>query len=166
MCVKDAEGKSMLICGRSQKSSRFSEVLIILFCQVIFTFGGSANAHLPDSSSQVEAILSTDNSDELRVNKLTTITIKFKNLGNSNAKCRCRALLYSGSPSARIPPIEDQKFEVVDGGLAHINVNATLSGDYTLVIVGHPLIYGQFVDFKIDYALVATETEFDNSVWN
>ncbi|GAA4006603.1 hypothetical protein GCM10022631_17650 [Deinococcus rubellus] len=125
-----------------------------------------AQAHDTLSAGQVSLTISTDDEDDLGVNQPTTVFFGFDHQGKALPECHCRALLYAGQPSARTPPLSDLQLALTAGRSGQLKLSVPRAGQYTLIVVGRPARYGDFDAFKMQYALVATATQFDPSVWD
>ena len=130
------------------------------------SFFSLAQAHDTISAGQVSLTISTDDDDNLGVNQPTTVFLRFDHLGQALPECHCRALLYAGQPSARTPPLSDMTLSLTDGRRGQLKLSVPKAGNYTLIVVGRPVTYGDFDSFKMQYPLIATGTQFDSSVWN
>ena len=125
-----------------------------------------AQAHDTISAGQVSLTISTDDDDDLGVGQPTTIFFRFDHQGKVLPECHCRALLYAGQPSARTAPLSDMKLTLTAGRSGQLKLSVPKAGQYTLIVVGRSVTYGDFDAFKMQYTLVATVTAFDSSVWD
>lgn len=125
-----------------------------------------AQAHETISAGQVSLTISTDNDDALGVNQPTTLFFGFDHQGKALPACHCRVLLYTGTPSARTPPLNDAALSLSAGRSGQLKLSVPKAGTYTLIVVGRPVTYGDFDSFKMQYSLIATGTQFDSSVWD
>ncbi|WP_425146487.1 hypothetical protein [Deinococcus sp.] len=117
---------------------------------------GAGLAHDSQSAGNVQVTLFTDADDGLRVNTATRISLRFVHAGQPLARCRCRILLYRGSPSARVAPLRDLYLDALQAGQGQALLQGLPAGAYTLVLDGRPVQYGEFDAFRMRYILSAT----------
>lgn len=117
---------------------------------------GTAVAHETKTAGSVQVTLLTNAEDGLRVGAQTVVTVEFKKKGGGPlAGCRCRVLLYRGTPSARVPPVQDVRLSALEGGTGRVPLKVDAPGSYTLVLDGRPPTFGDFDAFRLRYVLEA-----------
>ena len=121
----------------------------------LLTLLGLASAHDSQSAGNVQVTLLTDADDLLRVQGPTQISFSFLHLGTPLTACRCRVLLYKGTPSARVPPLKDLYLPTLQKGEISTVLDGLPEGGYTLVLDGRPIHFGDFDAFRMRYVLRA-----------
>ncbi|WP_424950854.1 hypothetical protein [Deinococcus sp.] len=116
---------------------------------------GLVSAHDSQSAGSVQVTLFTDADDLLRIQAPTRISFSFLHLGRPLTACRCRVLLYRGTPSARVPPLKDLYLGPLQQGEGNTVLDGLPEGGYTLVLDGRPIQFGDFDAFRMRYVLRA-----------
>ena len=115
----------------------------------------SASAHDTQSAGNVQVTMFTDADDALRVGAATRLTFSFLHAGQALSACRCRVLLYTGTPSARVAPLKDLYLGNLGAGQVSTLLDGLPAGAYTLVLDGRPAQVGDFDAFRMRYTLRA-----------
>lgn len=77
---------------------------------------GGAGAHETQSAGAVQVTFATDAEDTLSTQGPTLLRFTLTKNGAALPGCRCRVLVYSGVPSARVAPLMDVRLEALQQG--------------------------------------------------
>lgn len=114
-----------------------------------------AAAHETQSAGQVQVTFSTGAEDPLSTQGPTLLQFVLTGPGGDLPGCRCRLLLYQGTPSARVAPLLDVRLENLQRGVTRLELPKVAAGAYTVVLDGRPVNFGEFEAFRLRYTLTA-----------
>ncbi|GHG40551.1 hypothetical protein GCM10017784_39250 [Deinococcus indicus] len=114
-----------------------------------------AAAHETQSAGQVQVTFSTGAEDTLSTQGPTLLQFVLTGPGGDLPGCRCRLLLYQGTPSARVAPLLDVRLENLQRGVTRLELPKVAAGAYTVVLDGRPVNFGEFEAFRLRYTLTA-----------
>lgn len=114
---------------------------------------GNVQAHETQSAGPVAVTFATGAEDVLSSSGPTTLLFTLRKKDQPLASCRCRVLIYAGTPSARVAPIVDQWLPALGEGGARLQIGAMASGSYTVVLDGRPTTFGDFDAFRLRYVV-------------
>ncbi|MFT2722225.1 hypothetical protein ACMT4L_19745 [Deinococcus sp. A31D244] len=112
-------------------------------------------AHETQSAGQVQVTFSTGADDTLSTQDPTLLQFVLTRAGGALTGCRCRLLLYQGTPSARVAPLLDVRLEALQQGVTRLELPKVTAGAYTVVLDGRPVTFGDFDAFRLRYTLAA-----------
>ena len=120
-----------------------------------FTLPVQVAAHETQSAGQVQVTFSTGADDTLSTQGPTLLQFVLTRAGGALTGCRCRLLVYEGTPSARVAPLLDARLEALQQGVTRLQLPKVTAGAYTVVLDGRPVTFGDFDAFRLRYTLAA-----------
>lgn len=114
---------------------------------------GGAGAHETQSAGAVQVTFATDAEDTLGTQGPTLLRFTLTRAGAALSGCRCRVLVYQGTPSAQAAPLLDVRLEALRQGAVSVLVPRVAAGAYTVVLDGRPVTFGDFDAFRLRYTL-------------